>query len=73
MTKKSIKKLLEAGYAFIRVQSVDLKDGTMSYRVRRLMSCGSWCTLANFKNQSKLKKWINDIDSDPKGMYLFDV
>lgn len=69
MNKKSVEKLLAAGYIFLRQE-----DGFGNGReiaIKYSDSFGSWKTLETFKTKVARDKRINELIDDENSKYLF--
>ena len=64
MNKKSVEKLQEAGYVFLRVREDDSE-----YIVESSEKYGEWETFKKFNTRNGCKWYLNDIVKEDKYLY----
>lgn len=69
MNKKSVEKLLAAGYIFLRTENNDLNGRKI--QIKYSDSFGVWKTLETFKTKVARDKRINELLDDENTKYLF--
>jgi hypothetical protein len=61
MNKKSVIKLQEAGYIFIRERDITGRDGRMIYAIMQSQEFGSWTLLEKFETKAARMRRITEL------------
>jgi hypothetical protein len=62
MTKKSVEKLQDAGYVFIRTRDIPDKCGRINYAIMQSKEFGAWKILEKFDIKTKKKRRLDVLE-----------
>jgi hypothetical protein len=65
ISKKSVTKLLDAGYVFLRKRDMPDKSGCVNYTIMQSKHFGAWTLLEKFKTKTARECRLNELDNQP--------
>ena len=63
MTKKSVEKLQDAGYVFIRTRDIPGKCERINYAIMQSKTFGTWTVLEKFDTKTARKRQLDLLDA----------